>query len=165
MSRSMGLLVFKEEFGFRTLQAGDNTKYSNKSYDEEALMLTGDLNVLNVSWIVHFKIKDPVHLLFNVCDPVVCPSSRCDLGGTYPVKDVVQSGIIGSLALCLPNFPEVKVPICLSGVHAGIEAYLSVAESYQQCLQTSLFPSFFRGILHFPHTALRTPNSGSTIES
>ncbi|MCK5012685.1 MAG: FtsH protease activity modulator HflK [Candidatus Omnitrophica bacterium] len=61
--------VFKEEFGFRTLKAGVSTKYSSKSYDEEALMLTGDLNVLDVSWIVHFKIKDPIHLLFNVRNP------------------------------------------------------------------------------------------------
>lgn len=61
--------VFKEEFGFRTLQAGIKTKYSSKSYNEEALMLTGDLNVLDVSWIVHFKIKDPVQLLFNVRNP------------------------------------------------------------------------------------------------
>ena len=78
------------------------------------------------------------NLLFNVCDPVVCPSSRCDLGGTYPVEDVVQSGVVGGLLLCLPNFPEVKVPICLSAVHAGLESYLSVLDSYQQCLQTSL---------------------------
>jgi len=85
-----------------------------------------------------FMSPSDCNLLFNVCDPVVCPSSRCDLGGTYPVKDVVQSGIVGSLALCLPNFPEVKVPICLSGVHAGLEGYLSVLDSYQECLQTSL---------------------------
>lgn len=78
------------------------------------------------------------NLIFNVCDPVVCPSSRCDLGGAYPVKDVIQSGIAGSLALCLPNFPEVKVPVCLSGVHAGIDGLLTVFDSYQQCLQTSL---------------------------
>lgn len=58
--------VFKEEFGFRTLEAGVKTRYSQQSYDDEALMLTGDLNVLDVSWIVHFKIKDPVQLLFNI---------------------------------------------------------------------------------------------------
>jgi len=85
-----------------------------------------------------FMSPSDCNLLFNVCDPVVCPSSRCDLDGTYPVKDVIQSGIAGSIFLCLPNFPEVKVPICLSGVHAGMESYLSVVDSYQQCLQTSL---------------------------
>ena len=85
-----------------------------------------------------FMSATECNLLFNVCDPVVCPSSRCNLDGNYPVRDVVQSGIAGSLALCLPNFPEVKVPICLSGVHAGIDAYSTILDSYQQCLQTSL---------------------------
>jgi membrane protease subunit HflK len=62
--------VYKEEFGFRTVTPGVNTRYSPKSYDEEALILTGDLNVLDVSWIVHFKIKDAVQLLFNVRSPI-----------------------------------------------------------------------------------------------
>jgi hypothetical protein len=89
-----------------------------------------------------FMSPSDCNLLFNVCDPVVCPNSRCDLGGTYPVKDVVQSGLAGSIALCLPNGiyfgGDVYVPVCLSGVHAGLEAYLSVLDSYQKCLQTSL---------------------------
>ena len=85
-----------------------------------------------------FMSPSNCNLLFNVCDPVVCPSSRCDLGGTYPVSDVVQSGIIGSLALCLPNFPEVKIPVCLSGIYAGLESYLTVLDSYQSCLETNL---------------------------
>ncbi len=78
-------------------------------------------------------------LLFNVCDPVICSSSRCDLGGTYPVKDVVQSGIIGSIALCLPNAKEgIIVPVCLTGVKAGIDGLLSVLTATRDCLQESL---------------------------
>ncbi|MCK4647670.1 hypothetical protein KAT24_01940 [Candidatus Pacearchaeota archaeon] len=78
-------------------------------------------------------------LLFNVCDPVICPSSRCDLGGAYPVRDVVQSGIIGSLVLCLPNMREgILMPICLSGVHAGVEGWISVSTAYRDCLQNAL---------------------------
>ncbi len=81
-------------------------------------------------------------LLFNVCDPVICPASRCDFGGAYPVSDPVQSGIIGSLALCLPNFKafggEVYVPVCLSGLHAGVDGWIAVKESYRDCLQENL---------------------------
>ncbi|MBT4375930.1 transglycosylase SLT domain-containing protein [archaeon] len=77
-------------------------------------------------------------VLFNVCDPVICPSSRCDFGGAYPVKDVIQSGIIGSAALCLPNFPDVKVPVCLTGIQAGVDGLLSVSNAYQDCLQQNL---------------------------
>jgi len=86
--------VFKEEFGFRTLQAGVNTRYSPKSYDEEALMLTGDLNVVDVSWIVHFKIRDPVKLLFNVRRPRetvrdLSESAMRQVVGDYSVNSVI----------------------------------------------------------------------------
>jgi len=61
--------VFKEEFGFRTLRPGVVSRYSPKEFFEESLMLTGDLNVLVVEWIVQFKVKDPVKLLFNIRNP------------------------------------------------------------------------------------------------
>ena len=38
--------VFKEEFGFRTLQAAIRTRYaSGSAFQDESLMVTGDLNV------------------------------------------------------------------------------------------------------------------------
>ncbi len=78
-------------------------------------------------------------ILFNVCDPVLCPPSRCDFGGAYPVKDVIQSGIIGSLVLCAPNAQEgIIAPICLTGVQAGMDNWLTITKSYQDCLQQSL---------------------------
>jgi membrane protease subunit HflK len=61
--------IFKEEFGFRTKEAGVITKYSSRDFFDESLMLTGDLNVLIVEWITQFKIKDPAKLLFNVRNP------------------------------------------------------------------------------------------------
>jgi len=86
-----------------------------------------------------FMSPKDCNLLFNVCDPVVCPSSRCDFGGAYPVKDVIQSGIIGSIVLCLPNFGEgIYIPVCLTGVKAGIDGLLSIFTSYRDCLQHSL---------------------------
>ncbi|RKY30973.1 MAG: FtsH protease activity modulator HflK [Candidatus Omnitrophota bacterium] len=61
--------IFKEEFGFRTLQPGVISKYSRQNYLDESLMLTGDLNILDVRWIVQFKIKDAVRLLFQTRNP------------------------------------------------------------------------------------------------
>ncbi len=86
-----------------------------------------------------FMSPKDCQLLFNVCDPVICPSSRCDFGGAYPVKDVIQSGIIGSIALCLPNIKEgIIIPVCLTGVQAGIDGLVSISTSYRDCLQESL---------------------------
>ena len=62
-------LKFKDEFGFRTTRAGERSQYSAQSFDEESLMLTGDLNVLDVSWIVQYVLYDPVKVLFNIRNP------------------------------------------------------------------------------------------------
>ncbi len=73
--------VFKEEFGFRTLQAGVRTTFmrdganygqedrygdQTKLLEQESLMLTGDLNVAKVEWIVQYRVKDPVLYVFKV---------------------------------------------------------------------------------------------------
>ena len=59
--------VFKDEFGFRTLQPGVRTRYAGGSaYLVESLMLTGDLNVAVVPWIVQWKVDDPAKYLFKV---------------------------------------------------------------------------------------------------
>jgi len=56
----------KEEFGFRTISAGIRTQYSSRRYDEESLMLTGDLNAASVEWVVQYRIVDPYKFLFRV---------------------------------------------------------------------------------------------------
>jgi modulator of FtsH protease HflK len=60
--------VFKEEFGFRTTQPGISTRYSQRDFSEESLMLTGDLNIAEVEWIIQYQINDPIKFLFNVRD-------------------------------------------------------------------------------------------------
>jgi len=58
----------KEEFGFRTEEAGITTRYSKGSFENESLMLTGDLNVAVVEWTVQFRIVQPYNFLFRVRD-------------------------------------------------------------------------------------------------
>ncbi len=86
-----------------------------------------------------FMSPSDCHLLFNVCDPVICPSSRCDLGGRFKVDNVVQTGVIGSLLLCLPNARDgIAIPICLTGVNAGLQGYASILNSTVNCLNESI---------------------------
>ena len=61
--------VFKEEFGFRTLRAGVRTQYDTRDYSEESLLLSGDLSIADVEWVVQYKIKDPKMFLFFVRNP------------------------------------------------------------------------------------------------
>jgi modulator of FtsH protease HflK len=58
----------KQEFGFRTSQAGTSTQYSKQNFGDESLMLTGDLNLANVEWVVQYRIVNSYNYLFKVRD-------------------------------------------------------------------------------------------------
>lgn len=59
-------VVQTEQFGFRTLRARVDTVYSDEKFPEESSMLTGDLNIVDVEWIIQYRISDPRAWLFNV---------------------------------------------------------------------------------------------------
>ena len=58
--------VRKEEFGFRTRIPGTQSVLDRRGFDMESLMLTGDKNVIDVAWIVQYKVNDPVNFLYKV---------------------------------------------------------------------------------------------------
>ncbi len=61
--------VYKREFGFSSLRSGEKQRLSSQSDIENiSLMLTGDLNVALVPWIVHYRINDPYNFLFKIRD-------------------------------------------------------------------------------------------------
>lgn len=59
----------KQEFGYRTAGAGSATRYSSENFSHESLMLTGDLNLADVEWVVQYRISDPYKFLFRVRNP------------------------------------------------------------------------------------------------
>ena len=56
----------KQEFGYRTTSAGVNSTYRKAGYGGESLMLTGDLNLGDVEWVVQYRIDNPYNYLFKV---------------------------------------------------------------------------------------------------
>ena len=63
--------VLKQEFGFRTAgtsQAARST-YSAAQFEDESLMLTGDLNMIDVEWVVQYRIEDPIKFLYRMREP------------------------------------------------------------------------------------------------
>jgi membrane protease subunit HflK len=60
----------KLEFGFRTAKAGITSEYSHSSSTkDESLMLTGDLNLAEVEWVVQFRVDNAYNYLFKVRNP------------------------------------------------------------------------------------------------
>ena len=61
--------VLKEEFGFMTTSLDEGrTQYAanENPFKNVSLMLSGDLNVIDVQWIVQYRIEDPTKYLFQV---------------------------------------------------------------------------------------------------
>ena len=62
--------VLKQEFGFRTVGGDQRTRYVKEpEHREESLMLTGDLKVIDVEWVVQYSITDPDKYLHRSRDP------------------------------------------------------------------------------------------------
>jgi membrane protease subunit HflK len=60
-----------QEFGIRTVRRNDfSTNAVNALQTSESIMLTGDLNIVNVEWIIQYVIVDPRAWIFNVNDPI-----------------------------------------------------------------------------------------------
>jgi len=60
--------VRKEEFGFRTKTPGQRTEFAKTGYEAESLMLTSDRNVIDLEWIIQYKVQDPIFFAFKVKD-------------------------------------------------------------------------------------------------
>ncbi|MCL2765814.1 MAG: FtsH protease activity modulator HflK [Treponema sp.] len=56
--------VQTEEFGFRTMRGGNFPSYASQAV--ESIMLTGDLNIIDVEWIIQYRVDDPRAWVFNV---------------------------------------------------------------------------------------------------
>lgn len=63
--------VLKQEFGFRTqgTRQGQRSTYSSAQFEDESLMLTGDLNMIDVEWVVQYRIEDPIKFLYRMREP------------------------------------------------------------------------------------------------
>ena len=114
--------IFKEEFGFRTLRPGTRSEYASGGvYNEESLMLTGDLNVLDVTWIVQFKIKDPVKLLFSVRNPRGTLRNICEAVMTRVMGDSTVSEALAIRRIEINNEVQKDLQSILDSYNSGID--------------------------------------------
>jgi modulator of FtsH protease HflK len=88
----------KQEFGFRTVRSGIGSEFrKDEKTSAEALMLTGDLNVATVEWIVQYKISDPYKYLFKLRDVedtfrMMAEASMRQVVGDHSVTELLTVG-------------------------------------------------------------------------
>ena len=88
----------KQEFGFRTESAGIKSDFRRTAATfRESTMLTGDLNVAVVEWIVHYKISEPFNFVFKVRNVeetlhALSEATMRAVVGDYSVTEVLTKG-------------------------------------------------------------------------
>lgn len=113
--------VFKEEFGFRTLKSGVESRYADKKYLEESLMLCGDLSVAEVEWIVQYRVIDPKKFLFNVRNPQRVIRDVAEAVMRNIVGDSSVDEVLTERRVDINNLAAVKMQEVLEGYDSGIK--------------------------------------------
>ena len=112
--------VFKAEFGFRTEEAGTRTRFSQRSFAEESLMLTGDLNVAEVAWIVQFRIVDPVKYLFGNRNPALALSDAAQVVMRSVVGDHTVTEVLTERRVEIAQQVQIKMQELLNLYETGL---------------------------------------------
>ncbi len=91
--------TLKLEFGFRTVRAAIKSEFAAPTPETaaESAMLTGDLNVAVVEWVVQYKITDPKKYLFDVREPTATFRDMSEavmrqVVGDHSVDEVITIG-------------------------------------------------------------------------
>ena len=114
----------KEEFGFRTVRAAQQTEYTKEGYEHESLMLTGDLNIADIEWVVQYRIDDPRAFLFAVRDVpetirAVAEAEMRGAVGDLGFDEVIKAGRGEIEALVMERMQEI-----LDSYGAGVSVKL-----------------------------------------
>lgn len=89
--------IRNELVGFRSMGGKDSAAYQYKPVPEEALMLTGDDNIVDVQFVVQYLIGDPVEWLFRVQQPVTTVKAAAEAAmreviGNKTIDTVLTTG-------------------------------------------------------------------------
>nr|WP_307877972.1 FtsH protease activity modulator HflK [Borreliella garinii] len=90
-------IVQEIKFGF--LMSPNDFRENDNSGDE-SMIITGDLNIINIEWLVQYKIRDPYSFKFKVEDPEttikdIAKSSMNRLIGDNTIFEIINDNRVG----------------------------------------------------------------------
>ncbi len=113
--------------GFRTgIGAGRSSE--TRDVPAESLMLTGDQNIIDIDYVVQWRIKNAEHYLFNIRDP----DATVKLASESAIREVVgQTTLEDALALKRTEV-EIKTKVLLQKILDSYGAGVFIAEVKMQ---------------------------------
>jgi membrane protease subunit HflK len=113
--------VLKQEFGFRTASIGERTEYSAEDFPDESLMLSGDLNIIDVEWVVQYRISDPMLFLYAMRDPTGTLRDITESVMRRAVGNRLGSEVLTTARVEIANFVREETQKALNAYQAGIQ--------------------------------------------
>ncbi len=114
--------VLKEEFGFRTTSSGNRDPYEkSRSYGDESLMLTGDLKVIDVEWVVQYRISDPDRFLHHVRNPSATIRDICEAVMRRIVGNSLGSDVLTEKRVQVATQTRVELQEILDSFGMGVQ--------------------------------------------
>ena len=109
-----------EEFGFSSEGMSSRSRFGGGEAENVALMLTGDLNVAVVPWIVQYRVKDPYNYLFKVRDVrrLLVDMSEAAMRlivGDRSINEVINKR--GEIAIAAREMLQQEIDLAESGLH------------------------------------------------
>lgn len=113
--------VLKEEFGFRSIGGGERTQYrKDRVHREESLMLTGDLKVIDVEWVVQYRISDPDRFLHRARDPRQTLRDISEAVMRRIVGNSLGSDVLTEKRVQVSSMARVEIQGLLDGFDLGV---------------------------------------------
>jgi len=114
--------VLKQEFGFRTqgTRQGGRSTYSSQDFEAESLMLTGDLNMIDVEWVVQYRIADPIKFLYEMREPTRTLRDISESVMRRIVGNMLGSEVLTVGRVEIQQKAQVEIQEIMDGYDAGI---------------------------------------------
>jgi membrane protease subunit HflK len=132
--------VLKEEFGFRTAAAGQPTRYVQSDFPDESLMLSGDLNIIDVEWVVQYRIADPIQFLYNMREPTRTLRDISESVMRRVVGNHVGSEVLTTARVKIANIAATEIQAAMELYKTGI--HVVTVELQNVVPPTAVQPAF-----------------------
>ena len=114
--------VLKEEFGFRSVNTGGPTQYmKSREHRGESLMLTGDLKVIDVEWVVQFQIADASKFLHEARDPIQTIRDNAEAVMRRIVGNSLGSDVLTEKRVQVAMAARVELQELLNSFNLGVQ--------------------------------------------
>jgi len=132
--------VLKEEFGFRTAQAGEPTRYVKSDFPDESLMLSGDLNIIDVEWVVQYRIGDPIKFIYSMREPTRTLRDLSESVMRRVVGNHLGSEILTTARVKIANAAREEIQMAMDLYQTGI--HIVTVELQNVVPPTAVQPAF-----------------------